>query len=88
MLKSYCDHLDGIEYLCAFNNSNWRLIIDFFMKEFTNSKISSLLLQYNEFLMITNERNTEYEHQIDEYAKLFNKIVDVFNYKLDLIEHP
>lgn len=38
--------------------------------------------------MITNERNTEYEHQIDEYAKLFNKIVDVFKYKLDLIEHP
>jgi len=59
--------------------------MEYFSKEFSNSKLPSTLLQYSEYLTITNQKNIEYEQIITKFSSIFQKFVNFFILKFDSI---
>lgn len=60
LLDSYVQFIEGNEFFVLFNNLNWRLVIDHLSKLMTSCNLSSAVLQYNEYVTITAQPNTEY----------------------------
>lgn len=85
ILPLYIEQTMGLQFLAVLNNANWRILMEYFSKEFSNSKLPSTLLQYSEYLTITNQKNIEYEQIITKFSSIFQKFVNFFILKFDSI---
>lgn len=60
------------------NQSNWRFSSDKLSQLAANMNISSLILQYTEYIRITKSANQEYSQKIKSYEKIISYYLRIF----------